>query len=197
MSTDLTMERYSCLPRPLVLALLAVVVVCLSAMTSREVMTPEFTKAKEAEQSVPVGLNVRGASAGIQPEYFEEQLIEEITSGHIFSWIDENDGKPYSLNVRIIEVKAPSFSLRMAVEMNAIWDLIRVSDGTKILHEKIHSIYRGGAFEGGLIGANRVRAAAEGAARENIRQGLNRITTLHLDSESPAITLTSISENVQ
>jgi hypothetical protein len=78
-------------------------------------------------------------------------------------------------------VDAPSFSYKMTVDMSVVWELIHSADGVPVLHEKIQSSYTGGAFEGGLIGANRVRVAAEGAARENIRIGLEKIASLNLE----------------
>ncbi len=170
------------LPRAVVLIVTLSGVIFLSAMTSsREVMNPEIEAAPAREYPVPVELRVRGATAGIQPDYFEESLAEAIVQSKVFADIDDSTGKPYALNVRIVKVDAPTFSFRMAVDMNAVWDLVRTTDGTRILHEKIHSTYTGGAFEGGLIGANRVRAATEGAARENIRIGLEKIASLDLE----------------
>ena len=68
----------------------------------------------------------------------------------------------------------------MTVDMNVVWALSRSTDGEQLLHEKVQSTFTGGMFEGGLIGANRVRVAAEGAARENVRRGLEKIVSLNL-----------------
>ena len=96
------------------------------------------------------------------------------------SFTDGGNSTHYVLEIRIIKVSAPSFSTRMEVSMNAIWELHSTAGKTVLLHKNIHSTYTGGAFEGGLIGANRVRVATEGAARENIRIGLEELASLKL-----------------
>ncbi len=171
---------YSNAPRPLVLAVIIGAVLMLSAMTSsKEVMNPEIKSKGASEHPIPIALTVRGASAGIQPAYFEQALVDEIVANNLFSDLGTDSNKPFLLNIRIIRVEAPSFALNMTVDMNAVWELSHESNG-RILTEKIHSTYTGGVFEGGIIGANRVRVAAEGAARANIRAGLEMIALLDL-----------------
>jgi hypothetical protein len=173
--------RYYGLPRPLMLLLIVSGVLSLCSMTSsKEIMTPEIRTEAVEFHPIPFELTVRGASAGIQPEYFEKSIVDAILSTELLTGLYESQGKPYVLDIRIVKVEAPSFSYKMTVDMNVVWELSRTDDGSQILHEKIQSTYTGGAFEGGLIGANRVRVAAEGAARENIRLGLAKLTSLDL-----------------
>jgi hypothetical protein len=176
---------YHALPRTLLLIIISCGVLMLSSMTSpREAMNPEIQTAEGKEFPIPIGLSVRGASAGIQADYFEQSIVDAIVSSDVFSGLEagleESAVKPYSLNIRIINVDAPSFSYKMTVDMSVVWELTHSADGVQVLNEKIQSSYTGGAFEGGLIGANRVRVAAEGAARENIRIGLEKIALLDL-----------------
>lgn len=173
---------YRHVPGTLRLIIILCGVLMLSSMTSsKEVMNPEF-QAQETVHPIPIKLSVRGASAGIQAAYFERSVVDALITSGVLSGLDDNDGKPYALNIRIIKVDAPSFSYKMTVDMRVVWDLIRSADGVRVLHESIESTYTGGPFEGGMIGANRVRVAAEGAARENIRIGLAKIAGLDLDN---------------
>jgi hypothetical protein len=71
----------------------------------------------------------------------------------------------------------------MTVSMNAVWELYRTAGKTVLLHENIYSTYTGGAFEGGIHGANRVRVALEGAARNNIRIGMEMLASMDLEQE--------------
>ena len=171
---------YRSVPRPLRVIVIVCNVLMLSSMTSsKEVMSPEFQNSQN-EHPIPFALSVRGASAGIQAEYFERSVVDAIVASDVFLNIDDSDGKPYSLDIRIIRVEAPSFSFNMTVDMNVVWALSRSTDGEQLLHEKVQSTFTGGMFEGGLIGANWVRVAAEGAARENVRRGLEKIVSLNL-----------------
>jgi hypothetical protein len=65
--------------------------------------------------------------------------------------------------------------------MDTIWTLYRTDEKIELLIEKIHSTYTGGFFEGGLHGANRVRVAMEGAMRESILVGMEKLEALDLE----------------
>ncbi len=153
-----------------------------------------------------VHLAISGASAGITTDYFEQAVTDAIIASGIFSAVDtsraadvvmpmirassifpgvDNDNDaPYVLKIRVVKVETPSFSIRMTVSMNAIWELYRKADGATLLREKITSTYTGGAFEGGFIGANRVRVGMEGAERENIRMGMELLASLDLGGDT-------------
>ncbi len=177
-------------------------VLCSLAIVSLEAKTLDVSQATEAGQTAKISLAVSGASAGITTDYFEQALADAMlgssgiptvsnsgSSGvtmrligfsSTFSGIEGGDDSPYLLDVRIIKIDAPSFSVRMEVSMNVVWKLVDRTAQTTLLQQNIHSTYTGGAFEGGLLGANRVRAAVEGAARENIRLGVDLVASLDL-----------------
>lgn len=188
------------------------VVIAVGALTfcpmtaATEAVTLEVLSAPEDNRPGPVGLGVSGASAGITTDYFEQAVTEGLVASGIFSGIDDSKSAevvmrmlrtktvfpgtadssdaPYFLNIRVIEVDTPSFSIYMTVSMNVIWTLYRVAEKTELMHENIHSNYTGGMFEGGIHGANRVRVAMEGATRENIRIGIGMLEALNLEQEA-------------
>ena len=198
------------MPRHSILVVIAAgaLMVC-SIAVATEAMTPEDLSTPTNTRPGPVGLGVSGASAGITTDYLEQAVTDALVDGGIFSGIDnsktaetimpmirakgvfpgtaEMGNTPYFLEIRIIGVDTPSFSVRMTVSMNAIWTLYRVADKSELLHEKIHSTYTGGVFEGGIHGANRVRVAMEGATRENVRIGVEKLGALDFEQvpESP------------
>jgi hypothetical protein len=155
----------------------------------------------------PVGLRVVGASAGITTDYFEQAITDALVASELFSSVDnsttaetvlpmirakgvfpgtvEIDRTPYFLEVRIVKLDTPTFSVYMTVGMNVIWTLYRTAGKTELLHEKIYTTYTGGMFEGGIHGANRVRVASEGATRENVRIGVEMLAALDLDQQEP------------
>lgn len=175
---------------------------CTLAILSVEANTPDSPLVPETGQ---IGLAVSGASAGITTDYFERALADAILNNDAlpsisdkkadditlsmigasgtFSGIDEDGDAHYLLDVRIIRIEAPSFSIRMEVSMDVVWKLYDRAEKTTLLQQKIHSTYTGSAFEGGLLGANRVRAAMEGATRENIRIGVGMLASLDLEQE--------------
>lgn len=128
--------------------------------------------------STPIELSVRGASAGITADYYEQAVVDAINSSDIFP---NSDNKYYSLDIRIVKIDTPSFSKNMTVSMKAVWKFYRTAEKTPLFEKNILSTYTGKAFEGGLIGANRVRVAMEGAARESVRTGMGLLATLNLN----------------
>ena len=174
-----------------------------ATMMPEDPSTPGELSAPENSRPGPLGFGVSGASAGITTDYFEQTVIDALTAGGIFSEIDHSKSAgtamkmlrirgifgenaeigdtPYLLNIRIISVDTPSFSVRMTVGMDVIWTLYRTADKAELLREKIHSTYTGGVFEGGIHGANRVRVAMEGATRENVRIGTEMLKSVDFD----------------
>jgi hypothetical protein len=187
------------------MAIIAVGALTFWRVTAADAMAPEDLSPSENSRPGPVGLGISGATAGITTDYFEQAVIDALNTSGIFSNIDNSktadsimpmirakgvfpgvaniSDTPYFLNIRIIKVDTPSFSIRMTVGMNVIWTLYRVADKTELLHENIHSTYTGGVFEGGIHGANRVRVAMEGATRENIRIGIRMLESLDFENE--------------
>jgi len=197
---------HRCVPRHLILVVVTAGALTLCSMAmATEAMTPEDLSAPENSRPGPVGVGVSGGSAGITTDYFEQAVADALIASDIFSAIDNSKtaevtmpmirakgvfsgtanitDTPYFLNIRVIKVDTPSFGLWMTVSMNAVWSLYRIAGETELLHENIHSTYTGGIFEGGVHGANRVRVAMEGAARENVRIGVGMLESLDLEQQ--------------
>lgn len=193
-------------PRRNIWIVIASIALLFCAMTTAsEVIAPENLPAPGKSRPGAVGLAVSGATAGITTEYFEQAVTDALVASGIFSGVEhstttevimpmigaegafssvENTGKtPYFLTIRVAKVETPSFSVRMTVSMNAIWTLSRTDDKTELLHENIRSTYTGGVLEGGISGANRVRVAMEGAARESARIGVGMLESLDLEQD--------------
>ena len=197
---------YRCVPRYLILPVIVAGASMFFSMTvANEAITPEGLSAPENSRPGPVGLGVSGASAGITTDYFEQAVTDALIASGIFSGIDnsktadsvmpmirakgvfpvtaEIGNTPYFLNIRVVHVDTPSFSVHMTVGMNVVWTLYRTAGKVELLHEKIYSTYTGGMFEGGIHGANRVRVAMEGATRENVLIGIGMLESLDLEQE--------------
>ncbi|MBT4522753.1 MAG: hypothetical protein HOC23_22365 [Halieaceae bacterium] len=142
-------------------------------------LAPRMDLSSEAEKNYasPVELTVRGASAGITTDYYEQALVEAINTSDLFP---VDDKQRYSLDVRVVRVDTPSFSKNMTVTMKVVWKFYRSGEKVALLDEGIVTTYTGKAFEGGIVGANRVRVAMEGAARESIRSGMALLAALDL-----------------
>ena len=200
----MTFPRHRSAIRRLIVILIAGGVLIIGSTTAANTTRMQGDSA-DKERPGPIHVAVSGASAGITTTYFESAVTDAIVASDVFSVIDSSEkteitmrmlrasstfsdtstdiDTPYRLKIRIIKVETPSFSARMTVSMNAIWELYSTTEDGPLLHEKIYSTYTGGVFEGGLHGANRVRVAMEGAARNNIDIGVEMLASLNLEQE--------------
>jgi len=200
----MTFPRHRSAIRRLIVILIAGGVLIIGSTTAANTTRMQGDSA-DKERPGPIHVAVSGASAGITTTYFESAVTDAIVASDVFTVIDSSEkteitmrmlrasstfsdtstdiDTPYRLKIRIIKVETPSFSARMTVSMNAIWELYSTTEDGPLLHEKIYSTYTGGVFEGGLHGANRVRVAMEGAARNNIDIGVEMLASLNLEQE--------------
>jgi hypothetical protein len=176
------MELHSCRQRikECVLIILASLVLVAGSPTLANGLVPKINLSEPGKHlSAPIELSVRGASAGITTDNYEQAVVDALGASDLFP---SGDNRHYALDIRIVSVATPSFSKNMTVSMKAVWKLVCRKRNVTLLEENIVSTYTGGLFEGGFIGANRVRVAMEGATRESIRAGMELLATLDLDT---------------
>lgn len=119
-------------------------------------------------------------SSNISNSDFAKAIEDSIIQNGLFSQVVQRDGADYVLNVSIVNMSKPSFGASFTVDMEAAWSLSDRATGTVVMRESIkssHTTTMGEAF----VGVTRLRLAVEGAARENIRQGLTAISGLQLE----------------
>ena len=115
----------------------------------------------------------------ISNDTLAKALTEAITKAHTFSRVVEGNAADYLLAVHIFSIEQPSFGLSFSVKMEAGWTLTRTDTKTVVWQEAIKSEYTatpGDAF----AAAVRLRLATEGAARNNIAEGLAKISSMQL-----------------
>lgn len=153
--------------------------------TTREGMTPDtFDTVNRHPYSVSV--NVTGGQetnplwkSQISDATFTEALVDSITKSKTFSRVVQGKGGDYILTVSLVSMDQPSFGASFTVKMEAGWSLKRADNGTVVWQEAIQSSHTatvGDAF----VGVARLRLATEGAAKNNIKQGLEKISKLKL-----------------
>lgn len=119
-------------------------------------------------------------SSNISNSDFAKAIETSIVKNGLFTQVLEGGSGDYLLNVAITSISKPMFGASFTVNMEAGWTLMEKSTGKIVMRESIRSsstVTMGQA----LIGVERLRLAVEGAARENIRDGLAAISKLKLD----------------
>ena len=165
-------------------ACIAVLAGCASPAKYEAMIPSSFEMSKLHPQSVSVSASggKETDSTGkpqISDAAFTQALTEAITRSKTFSRVVQGAGGDYVLTVAIISVDQPSIGFSFTVKMEAGWTLKRAAGGAPVWQESIRSQHTAGATDA-FAGVERLRLATEGAARNNIAQGLSSISKLNL-----------------
>ncbi len=152
-----------------------------AAPASRESMSaPKLNLSKKYPYSVAVetkGGNETGAmdSSGISNADFKAAIESSIVQSGLFKNIVQGKNGDYELTVSVIQLSKPMFGLDMKVDLETTWSLIKTSDKSVAMQKVIKTAYTATPSDA-FVGMTRLRLAVEGAARENIAQGLKAIS---------------------
>lgn len=117
--------------------------------------------------------------SGVSNSDFAKAIEESIIENKLFTQVIHSQGSDYVLNVTIVSFTKPIFGGNFTVDMEAAWNLSDPTTKKTVMRKSIkssHTATMGQAF----AGATRLRLAVEGAARENIQQGLMAISESQL-----------------
>ena len=153
---------------------------CASGGVSRNMVPKDFTVANTHPYSVLV--KVEGGretdAAGIpqiSSAEFQAAIVESLTTYGVFKTVLTEGNTDYKLEAAIMNLQQPMFGFNMTVTIETAWKLTNLKDGSTVLSENLINSYTatvGDAF----AGVTRLRVASEGAARENIRDALKKIS---------------------
>jgi hypothetical protein len=160
---------------------------CLLAGCASPARPTQMTAQKVPHAAVaqePVVVSVQGGDqtnplwvSKISNEGFSAALVESLKQTGLFKSIDTSGDAAYRLTTTIEDLEQPIMGLDMTVSLRIDWLLVRTTDGQSLWHDKILSTYTatvGDSFDGAL----RLRLANEGAARQNIEQGLAKLAAV-------------------
>ena len=150
-----------------------------------EDMTPmNLVVAKKHPYSVSVetkGGSETGAmdSSNISNADLKAAIESAIVKSSVFKNVVQGKSGDYELTVSVTDISKPIFGLDFKVDLETAWSLVRKSDNTIAMRKVIRSSHTA-TMSDAFVGVTRLRMAVEGAARENISQGLKAISDLDL-----------------
>ena len=141
------------------------------------VVTKKFASSVQVATS---GGSATGAmdSSNVSDADLKAAIETSISRSGLFRNVSAS-GTDYQLAVNIISLSKPSFGASFTVDMEAGWTLVRASDKSVVLRKAIKSTHTA-TMGDSLVGVTRLRLAVEGAAKNNIDQGLKAISDLPL-----------------
>jgi hypothetical protein len=113
---------------------------------------------------------------------FQKALTNAILESAVFSDVVSIGGSDYHLRVVITNLGQPMAGFDMTVTLTSHWELTKQGDSRPFWQSFVSTKYTatvGDAF----VGVERIRVANEGAARANIKDGLQQLSELSLSSQ--------------
>lgn len=167
-----------------ILSALAILGGCATGATVEGMTTTDYNApTKHAKSvSVKVGGGQQTSALGksqISDEDFTAALVASINKSKAFSTVVQGKAGDYELSVGILGMDQPSFGASFTVKMEAGWTLKNSATGAVVWQKVIKSEHTA-TMGDAMVGATRLRMANEGAARNNIKQGLTEISRLSL-----------------
>lgn len=158
---------------------------CAAPATKQALIVDDTSFSAENPYSVSVNASGGGETGAmgytnISNDDLAGAIEDSIVKSGLFSSVVKGNDADYKLSVSLISMSKPMFGLDFKIDMEMAWSLVNTRTGEAVMKESIkssHTATPGDAF----IGTTRVRLAVEGAAQNNIRQGLQKIAELSLN----------------
>lgn len=139
-----------------------------------------------ASQPFSVGIRSQGGSetGAMDPSMisnadFAKAIEESIVNGRVFTSVVNGKDSDYELSVTILNFNKPMFGASFAITLETAWSLTNTKTREAALRKNITSTHTA-SFGDSVVAVTRFRLALEGAARNNIKQGLEEISRLSL-----------------
>jgi hypothetical protein len=157
---------------------------CAVAPSTSAAMSPDTVKTvRQHAQSVsvitPATKEANPAGKGIITDAaVADAVAASIEKSKAFSRVVKGAGADYQLSVTLMSADLPAFGMSFTSKTEMAWSL-KKPDGTAVWQEVLKSEGTAGASEA-FVGAERAKMAMERSVRENIAQGLAKISALSL-----------------
>jgi len=150
-----------------------------------EAMIPE-TASVEKTHPYSVNVEVTGGRATeptgtpqIANDAFDEAITETLIKAKTFAKVQDSKTGNYELRVIIFNVQQPSSGGSASVTMETGWTLTNRLTGKIVWQQALRSTYTASS-DSDITFIGRLRKATEGAAKDNIKQGVTEIARLDL-----------------
>lgn len=150
-----------------------------------EAMIPE-TASVEKTHPYSVNVEVTGGRATepigtpqIANDAFDDAITETLEKTKAFARIHDEKTGNYELSVIIFNVQHPSAGDSATVTIETGWTLTNRLTGDIVWQQALRSTYTASSGSD-ITPVGRLRKATEGAAKDNIKQGVTEITRLDL-----------------
>ena len=148
---------------------------CATMEPMAKAMTPSSTPVATTRPAT-VFLAVRGGGEQwrISDKEFQKAVASALTSSRLFQSLTPQTSADYRLDVVLGSVRQPLAGGDFTAEVETIWNLYSLSARKTVWQEVVTTSFTATTSDA-FNATNRLRIATEGAARENIQQGVAKL----------------------
>lgn len=155
---------------------------CATGAGSKAMLAEHYPQVRQVRE--PVIVTVEGGQATdpmwmskISNPEFRAAVVASLRRSGLFHEVLESGNAAFRLELLLEALDQPMAGFNMTVALRVEWRLLRLPDRTEIWRDRIQSMHTA-EFGKAFAGVKRLRLATEGAARENIEEGLKRLAAL-------------------
>ena len=139
--------------------------------TSTNMYVSDVQNYSSINESVNVSV-IGGKEGRLDASSYQSALVDALVKSGL---VDSIGNSTLDLNVQILSLNEPMFGGDFTVTIRSLW-ILKSKDCQEALRKQISSEYTVKLTDN-LLGAARLNMASEGAVRQNIKDGLNYIST--------------------
>jgi hypothetical protein len=110
-------------------------------------------------------------------------LEESIRRSGVFSSVVQEGANEFRLDVALVRLLTPPPGFDMTATVVSEWRLLERASGKLLMEEYVTTPFTA-PWNAAFVGNTRARKADEGAARENIREGIRRLSSVQLPASA-------------
>ncbi len=153
---------------------------CASGAVSKNMVPKDFAVANIHPYSVLVKVEGGRETSAVGPsqissQEFQDAVVESLRTYGVFTSVLTEGNTNYMLEAAILNLQQPVFGFNMTVTIETAWKLTNMKDGSTVMNENLINSYTA-TVNDAFAAVARLRLANEGAARENIRDALKKIS---------------------
>lgn len=180
--------------KKIVVSILVLTSLCMALLISgcaarARCMEPEDLDMVFDGANKPYTVSINESSGGIAPKplwssqisntEFTVALTSSLKKSGVFQTVTTGDGADYILDVAILDYDQPWNGSNMTVRMETKWVLTDAKTGNLVWSNTFPTAYKA-IWISSLTDTGRIQKAQEGAARNNIKEGIRRLSILEL-----------------
>lgn len=152
--------------------------------SAQAMLPPSIEIVGTHERTVAVHAQGTGRRLGVGPAFVSDADLqaaveEAILTCELFSAVTTDEGADYALRLKVTKFQKPESGLDMTAGLEVLWSVRDARTRAVLWSETITTSHTANTIGSGMLD-ERLKSSIEGAVRENIQLGLEKVSSLEL-----------------